>query len=86
MIMPSWMCLRNWHRDPKGLSVLFLAVLSLQLVEPPIASGQEIAFLDLSKVSARTELRHPPVPEAECRLHHMSGFSSDRAAPGAVPD
>jgi len=64
--MPGGMCLRNWHRDPNGLSVLFLAVLTLQLVEPAIASGQENVFLDLSKLSARAELRHPLVPEADC--------------------
>lgn len=48
--------------------------------------GQEIAYLDLSNVNARTELRHPPVPKTECALHHMCGFFSGSAAPEAIFD
>ena len=71
--------------DSIRLAIVFLTILSV-LFHPPMSFGQEIAFLDLTNVHARTELRYPRVPESECTVYHMCRFYSDSAAPGVVAD
>jgi len=51
------------------------------------ARAQEVAYLDLTNVTARTEVRHPPVPEDECTVHHICEFFKGGVIGGDVaPD
>ena len=39
----------------------------IALVAPGVLKAQEVKYIDISRVVARTELRHPPAPRQECK-------------------
>jgi hypothetical protein len=41
--------------------------LSVVLAWPGLLKAQEIKYIDLTTVRQRTELRHPPAPQSDCR-------------------
>jgi len=41
--------------------------LFIALVAPGVLKAQEVKYIDISSVVARTELRHPPAPRQECK-------------------
>ena len=46
----------------------FLRVfLLLLLALPCLLNAQEIKYIDLTAVRQRTELRHPPAPQSDCK-------------------
>jgi len=53
-------------------------------VAAPLATAQEVAYLDLTDVTPRTDVRHPAAPEEECALHHICEFFKDEVIGGDV--
>ncbi len=62
------------------LSVFLLFVLAL----PCLLKAQQIKYIDLTAVHQRTELRHPPAPERDCR--EGTGCLGSGSVGGSVSD
>src|SRR5258708_31723290 len=62
------------------------AFLLLLLALPCLLNAQEIRYIDLTAVRQRTELRHPPAPQSDCKEGTGcigSGYGGDSMRDGA---
>ncbi len=55
--------------DRSRMKEIVLAVTAVACAQTGVA--QEVAYLDLTDVSPRTELRHPPAPPPKCTSDHI---------------
>src|SRR5467141_4013294 len=67
----------------------FLRVfLLLLLALPCLLNAQEIKYIDLTAVRQRTELRHPPAPQSDCKegMHCLGGGYGGGSVGDGAPD
>src|SRR5229473_3731397 len=62
--------------------------LLLVLAWPGFLKAQEIKHIDISNVRSRTELRHPPAPQSDCKegTHCIGGGSGGGSVADGAPD
>src|SRR5260370_17723138 len=60
----------------------------LVLAWPCFLTAQEVKYIDISNVRPRTELRHPPAPQSDCKegMHCLGSGSGGGSVVDGAPD